>query len=262
MAEYAEGDWYEDATAYYDMVFAAGTEDECAFLQGVHERHGHGPLRRILEPACGSGRLVEALCARGHEVLGFDQSEAMLRFARGRLGPHAKRATLWSAQMQDFSVPAPVDLAHNFVSTFKYLLSEDDAKAHLLAVARALRPKGLYVLGFHLSEYNSHHRTRERWVAQAPGERVVCNIQSWPPCRKTRLERVRSRLLVEGRKKRRTLETNWTFRTYDARQVRALLASVPIFSHVATYDFCYDLARSRRLDDQQLDTVLVLQRGP
>jgi len=36
---------------------------------------------------------------------------------------------------------------------------------------------------------------------------------------------------------------------------------VPIFEHVATYDFCYQLGRRReKFDDEQLDNVLVLRK--
>lgn len=260
MTDYAQGDWYEDAPGLYDLIFDAGTEDECTFVGGVHERYGHGKLRRILEPACGSGRLVEALARRGYHVTGFDVSEGMLAYARRRLQDARLVARIERAQMQAFDCGMGFDLAHNFVSTFKYLLHEAEARAHLRQVAAALRPGGLYVLGFHLSDYGCTRRSRERWVAQQGRKRVTCNIQSWPANRKTRLERVRSRLQVQEGRATRKLETSWWFRTYDAAQVRAMLRAVPELTHVATYDFCYDLARERRLSDEQLDTVLVLRR--
>ena len=80
------------------------------------------------------------------------------------------------------------------------------------------------------------------------------------PVRRRRTERVRTRLTVQQRGETLHLETNWTFRTYDASQVRRLLRSVPSLEHVATYDFTYQLDRERDLDDEQLDVVLVLRR--
>ena len=53
--------------------------------------------------------------------------------------------------MSAFETPGTFDLAHCLVSTFKYLLTEAAARAHLRSVARALRPGGVYALGFHLS---------------------------------------------------------------------------------------------------------------
>src|SRR5690606_26436205 len=130
----------------------------------------------------------------------------------------------------DFHYAQKFDMAHCLVSTFKYLLTEADARAHLQCVAAALKPGGIYVLGLHLSDYNDTRKTRERWTGKRGHIHVTCNIQGWPADPRTRLERTRSRLIVEqpGRPILRH-ETNWHFRTYDAGQARALLRSAPEF---------------------------------
>ena len=81
---FRELDWYE-TPEYYDIVFDAGTEREADFLEAVRAEYGKGRGRRVLEPACGSGRLVEAMARRGWRVTGFDLSPAMLDYARARL---------------------------------------------------------------------------------------------------------------------------------------------------------------------------------
>jgi SAM-dependent methyltransferase len=265
-ASYTTFDWYE-TPRYYDIVFDVDTRREADFLEAAYARHATRPPgarakrpRRALEPACGSGRLVAELARRGWSVSGSDLSATMLAHARARLREARLPARLALADMSDFRVRERADLAHCLVSTFKYLLSERAARAHLACVARALRPGGIYVLGFHLTDYAERRRTRERWVAERDGTKVVCNIQGWPADRARRTEEVRSRLVVhEGRSERRS-ETVWRFRTYDAAEVRALLASVPALEHVATYDFTYDFAAARELDDSQLDLLLVLRK--
>ncbi len=269
---YATLDWY-DSPRYYDIVFDVDTRREADFLEALYARHAvlprgargkrSGKRRgRVLEPACGSGRLVVELARRGWSVSGSDLSAPMLAYARERLREAGLSARLARADMADFRVRERFDLAHCLVSTFKYLLSEEDARSHLDCVARALRPGGIYVLGFHLSDYADRGCTRERWVGVRGGTHVVCNIQGWPADRARRLETVRSRLLVHENGRDLRSETTWQFRTYDARQVRGLLASVPALEHLATYDFTYDLAATRELDDRQLDMILVLRRRP
>ncbi len=254
-----ELDWYE-TPRYYDAVFDSGTRQEADFLERVAKLHGTSRGRRALEPACGSGRLVLALALRDWRVSGFDRSRAMLRYAQRRVASLVLRPRLIEADLADFRLPGRYDLAHCLVSTFKYLLDERSARAHLTRVAEHLAPGGIYVLGFHLSDYDERARVRERWVAVRGGERIVCNIQSWPPDRRTRLETVRSRLRVERPAGELRSETTWRFRTYDAAQARRLIASVPALEHVATYDFTYDLGAPRELDDSQLDCVLILRR--
>ena len=258
---FVELDWY-DTPKYYDIVFAEDTELEAVFLEAMSELYGQARDHRslaVLEPACGSGRLIEAMARRGHRVTGFDASDAMLDYARDRLQPAGLNARLVRRQMEDFSFRGRFDLAHCLVSTFKYLLDEQAARAHLECVAGALAPGGVYVLGFHLTDYEATSKNRERWVAERNGSHVVCNIQGWPADRKQRLERVRSRLVVKEGERVSKSETNWLFRTYDAAQVRRLLRSVPALEHVATFDFTYTL-EPRELDDDQFDIVLVLRK--
>ena len=116
------------------------------------------------------------------------------------------------------------------------------------------------MLGLHLTEYANDRPDRERWVGERNGTRVVCNIQGWPADPRARTERVRSRLVVEEQGSSKRLETNWTFRTYDARQLRRLLDSVPALEHVATYDFGLALDEPRELNDEQLDCLLILRK--
>lgn len=257
---WTELDWY-DTPRYYDLVFDADTAKEADFLESAQACYGRTRGRRVLEPACGSGRLVLELARRGWSVTGFDLSRPMLEFARARLDAAGLSARLDERRLESFRYRAgSFDLAHCLVSTFKYLLDEEGARGHLECVARALKPGGLYVLGFHLSEYDTTSRARERWVIEEEGCRVVCNIQSWPPDRRRRLEAVRSRLTVtEGGEERRS-ETSWQFRTYDAREVRRLFRSVPALELVAVHDFNHDIEETIPFDGEQLDCVFVLRR--
>jgi len=259
MPRYEPFDWYEDAR-YYDIIFDADSGQEMKFLQSVHRRYGLTRGGRMLEPACGSGRLVLAAAARGYRVTGFDISDGMLRFARRRLRARHLSARLVNARMEAFSFREKYDIAHCLISTFKYLLSEEAARGHLRCVADALKPGGIYVLGLHLTDYADRTCAHERWVGRRGGVEVVCNIRSWPPDRRRRTERVRSRLIVRRRDRERRLETEWAFRTYSLRQLRSLLRSVPELEHVATYDFHCDITRPIAFDGEQLDNVLILRR--
>lgn len=260
-ASFTALDWY-DTPRYYDIVFAEDTELEADFLEAMVARHATCRRRvrpRAYEPACGSGRLVEALARRGWSVTGSDLSRPMLDHARARLRAAGLRAVLAHGEMATHAPRGRFELVHCLVSTFKYLLDEASARAYLERVAAALLPGGIHVLGFHLTDYSRTARTRERWVGEEDGTRVVCNIQGWPADRRRRLEDVRSRLVVTEDGEERRAETRWRFRTYDARQVRRLLASVPALEHVATYDFRYDPDEPCELGDDQEDTILVLR---
>lgn len=261
MPRYEAFDWYGDDVRYYDLIFDEDTPQQVAFLDDVMARYGDGgPGRRVLEPACGSGRLVAAMASRGWEVAGFDLSDPSLEYARRRVREAGCDAELFNARLESFRVSSAFDLAHCLVSTFKYVDSEAGARQHLESVARALRPGGLYVLGVHLTDYSDRGCSRERWTARAPGLEVVCNIQGWPADRRRRTEQVRSRLHVKEQGCERHLETSWTFRTYGPRQLLALLRSVPAFEHVATHTFDHAIDRTTTVVGDRLDLSLVLRR--
>ena len=191
-------DWY-DTPLYYDIIFDADTPKEGAFLDALHERYGRGgKSRQMLEPACGSGRLVLEMARRGWKVSGFDGNARMLEFAEERLMHQGLKARLWDDWMQSFELPRvqTFDFAHCLVSTFKYLLTEKDAVACLQRVAAVLKPGGIFALGVHLTDYANTSEDHERWVAERDGIHVTCNTHTWPADRRKRLEDIRTRLTI------------------------------------------------------------------
>lgn len=254
-------DWYAHPE-YYEAIFDADTDREVAFLQALNARFGTGG-KRWHEPACGSGRLLEAVAKQGLEVWGADLSLPMLAHARKRLSPSLKRRVhLSEGAMESFAPPellGTVDLAYSLVSTFRYLTTEAAALGHLRCVRAMLAKGGIYVLGFHLTDYTREVPERERWVAtlKAHGqkERVVCNTQEGVPDRAARLSAMRNRLRVTGPGKDWLIETHWNFRTYDARQASRLFSQAGLRVR-ARFDFDYDLSRAPAPD--RLDQIFVL----
>lgn len=261
-----QADWY-DTPLYYDIIFDADSEKEAEFLEALNRQHGpaatQGRPLRLLEPACGSGRLLAALARRGHEVAGFDLNPHMLDYARQRLHGQNTAATLWQDHLESFQLPAQTplfDLAHCLVSTFKYLLTEPNALAHLQRVASVLRPGGLYVLGFHLTDYASRKAQHERWVGERDGIRVICNTHTWAADPASRMERLRTRLHITRDGHSFCQETHWQFRTYDLIQVKELLRAAREFELITCHDFHYDASSPRTLEEDHYDLVLVLRK--
>lgn len=259
-------DWY-DTPLYYDIIYDTDTVKEADLLEGVFERFGRTGGRQpraVLEPACGSGRLVLEMTRRGWRAAGFDASEKMLRFACERLAEQKLQAQLWSDRMESFAVPKGrrFDLAHCFINTFRYLLTEADAAAFLQRVAAVLKPGGLFVLALHLTDYERTNCEHERWVMDRGRVHVVCNTRTWPADRRRRIERLRTRLQIMDGGRLFQQETVWDYRTYNARQLRAILKhAMPQMEQVACFDFNYDLDAPARLADEQGHVVLVLRNG-
>jgi trans-aconitate 2-methyltransferase len=91
----------------------------------------------VLDAGCGTGRVTAHLAARLPEgrVIAVDESEAMLREARRRLGNNVE---LRRADLTALSVERPVDAIFS-TATFHWVADHDRLFASL---ARALRPGG------------------------------------------------------------------------------------------------------------------------
>lgn len=104
---------------------------------------------RVLEIACGTGRLVVPIAERGAIVVGVDSSPPMLTRARAKLGGVASevsdRVTLIAGDMRDFDAGAEFDLALVAVKSFGYMIERRDQQRALANIARHVRPGGLVV---------------------------------------------------------------------------------------------------------------------
>jgi SAM-dependent methyltransferase len=286
MPTYEPFDWYE-TPVYYDIIYDTDTKKEATFLEQCYAQHATypSPLKpaasrsdasgsnlstlQILEPACGTGRLMAELASRGHRVAGVDLSKGMLDFARKRFKQQSVKGKLVQAPMQDFDLrdfaikQKGFDLSHILVSSFKYLRTEDDAAACLNCIADHLRIGGVFLLGIHLTDPDDNNRYLERWRAQRDHLDVICTVRTNPPNHKARTEDLRSRIVVRDINKPdvdpKRYESNWTFRTYSPGQLRSLLRKAPRFKHVATYDFHHDINIQSSLDGDDLGAVLVLR---
>ena len=105
---------------------------------------------RVLEVACGSGRVLVPLAQAGHQVTGVDASAHMLAVAREKLagaGPAAEaNARLVQGDMRSFQLGEQFDLAVIAVKSFAYLTERAGQAQTLARVAAHLRPGGLLAI--------------------------------------------------------------------------------------------------------------------
>ncbi len=254
-----DSSWY-DRPQYYDIAFQSETREEADFIEAACRKYCPFPTERLLEPACGSGRLIAALAARGYRMTGFDVSTAALDFLRQRLARRKLRATIRQADMANFRLPRPVDAAFCTFSSFRHLLTEEAARGHLECVAESLRPGGIYILGLHLVPPDATPECIERWRERRGGIQVSVDLRVVAFDRRKRIEKLRVSLLVRRGLQERRFRDEFPLRLYTAAQIRKLLASVPRLELLDVYDFWYEIDRPLKLDDQLSDTVFILRR--
>jgi SAM-dependent methyltransferase len=104
---------------------------------------------RVLEVACGSGRVLVPLVRAGLNVVGIDVSPHMLALARAKLEASdlSGTAALIQADMRTFDLDQrDFDLALVAVKSFAYLTEAEDQLLCLESIFAHLRPGGLLAI--------------------------------------------------------------------------------------------------------------------
>ena len=99
-------------------------------------------VRHLLEPACGTGRLVTALAARGYRVTAFDLSQPSLNYLRRQLARRGLCAQTFAADMSDFCLGRSVDAAYCLINTFRLLLTKHAAHDLWSVLSKVFVPAG------------------------------------------------------------------------------------------------------------------------
>jgi SAM-dependent methyltransferase len=125
---------YEEDAELYDIAFDWDISDEADWLVESLE------ATTVLEPGCGSGRMLEALADRGCQVVGIDRSPRMVELARRRLGT---RAEVFEADMTHFDLGRAFDGAVCPINTLLHLGPGELAR-HLHRMSQHLERRSRY----------------------------------------------------------------------------------------------------------------------
>lgn len=249
-----------DYPRYYDLVFGSDWRAEFQFLRACFEKHAPRPVRRLFEPACGTGRLLIKFAEAGYEVAGNDLNSRAVEFCNARLQRRGFAPAAVVGDMAAFRLKRKVDAAFNTINSFRHLPTDRAAERHLKCVAQALSPGGLYVLGLHLTPIGCDRIEHEEWSARRGNLAVVSRLWSIDLDLKKRNERVGMTFDVYTPRKHFQIEDEMDYRTWTAAQMRRLLGRVPEFEPVATYDFHYEIDEPIEVGPETEDVVFVLRR--
>lgn len=260
------GEEFYGQPRWYDLVHAEGTSDDIDLLIRLNDVHGTGG-KRWLEPACGTGRYLFELARRGYVVTGYDINPAALTFAQNRLRRYGRSARAVRGNMTSFVRRGKYDLVYNLINTFRHLLTEEDAHAHLKCVADSLKPGGLYVIGLDLLDYHLPEPAEAVWRARRgkttashvmmsiPPERRSCSTQIASTNEAERRERIINFLTVSRPGQTDLfMQSTYDLRTYNLGEFLKLVGSSPLQLQ-AVYSPC---GRPSVLGEKTRDVIAVL----
>lgn len=249
-----------DYPVYYDLVFGADWSAEYHFLRACFAKHVSGKTKRLFEPACGTGRLLYRFAKGNYTIGGVDLNPKAIDYCNERLAKHGYKGEVFVGDMCDFQVARPYDASFNTINSFRHLLTEKQAVAHLQNMAAAIRPGGIYALGLHLTPTEGAPTDTESWNARRGSLSV--NTHMWPLSRdpKKRIERFGMRFDVYSPTSHIRINDELVLRSYTAKQFSQLLNKVPDWKIDAVYDFRYDINEPIDIDPTIEDVVYILKR--
>jgi len=245
--------------SYYDVLFNSSWKREYEFLLHVFETYASVPVKRVFEPACGTGRLLWRLARDSFQVSGLDLNRKSIVFCNRRMKRHGfGEAAFYGDIAVDLKLDHPIDAAFNLVSSFCHLTSEAQAESHLRLMADALRPGGLYLLGFHLRPKGIAECESESWQCRRGALSLSSHLKAVHWSEKERIETIEFRITAQTPNKTVHLLDRFPLRTYTLAQFRQLLRKVGRFEVVQTYNFAFE---PTKLNSSIEDVIFILKKS-
>jgi SAM-dependent methyltransferase len=156
-----------DMALGYEIAFSY--RDVSAEVDALVRMAGRTPAS-VCELAAGPAEHAVECAKRGWRASAVDLSPAMRDRARANAAMAGVTLDVIDADIRDFQLEQPVDLAFCMISSISYVLTLDDMIDHLSAVRRALTPEGCYIVeGSHPSEQFGPKVTQTTWSCTRDG---------------------------------------------------------------------------------------------
>jgi SAM-dependent methyltransferase len=134
---------YDLIAPFYDIEHDS-FQDDLDMYRNYAELSGG----KILELACGSGRVLLPLAAEGYEVTGVDTSEKMLAIAHQRLNTEnlTGRCQLVLQDMRTLHLEQKYRLAFIALGSFGHIITRKDQQKTLASIRAHLSPKATLII--------------------------------------------------------------------------------------------------------------------
>jgi cyclopropane fatty-acyl-phospholipid synthase-like methyltransferase len=169
--------WYADPRLHGDDYFIvfplAILEQTASQVEGLVHLLDLPPGARMLDLACGWGRIALPLAQRGYRVTGLDLSEAFVDRARRDAQAAGLDIDFRRGDMREIPFAGKFDAVIMMWSAFGVLESDEEDQEVLHAVARALRPGGRFLIEQASREHVVRHFQARDWHQREGGTLVL-----------------------------------------------------------------------------------------
>ncbi len=227
----------------YDAAFNWDVSNQVTAIAGLSGLD----LGRVLEPMCGSGRLLRGFAAAGFTTVGIDQSAPMLALGRAHYARSGFTGEWLEADVSDFDLDEGCDLAVCPVNSLAHLATEALMQSHLNAVSRNLYTGRSYWIQLDLKQ-PEHIGEVEEWEFEYQGATLLSEWASTGAHNgmETHISRI---VFPDGR----VVEESYDMKLWSYEQFTRVLAATPFeLSGAYTGSDFKPLAIDSSLDGQRI----------
>jgi len=134
---------FEKWAEVYDLIYEKYRDDIDFYRKEASKVKG-----KVLEIACGTGRVYLELLKDGIDIYGIDISKNMLKVLKEKARKLGLKPKVYRADMRTFKLPYKFSLIIIPFSSFLHNLTIEDQLKTLKNIRRHLEPKGKLILNF------------------------------------------------------------------------------------------------------------------
>jgi len=160
---------FEDYAALYDVIHQSKSDgkDVDFYVEEACKVDG-----KVLEVACGTGRIYLEMLEEGVDAYGIDISEAMLDILRDKAEDRGLDAKVEEANMQDFDLDEKFSLIMIPYRSFHHNLTVDDQLETLETIYDHLEEGGKLILNFYCPDFD--------FISENYGKEMRSDIEGHP----------------------------------------------------------------------------------
>ncbi len=249
---------------YYDLAFGWDQTEEIKGLGKIWEKHYPLEVKSVLEPACGTGRVLVALARQGYFALGYDINPNMVEFAREKLLKEGveKKAKVAEGDMVNFTWGEKFDVAVNLINSLGYLLDPELVKNHLKTTATCLKDGGLYVIQLSFRIPQEELPKQQTWFEQKEGVSIETTWQVLKEDQEKNLSHHYCIMKIKERGVEGKLEESHTMASWTYPSFKKILLQTRTWKLAAIYNEKFqEVEKEKTIDGTQGNLYLVLQKG-
>ncbi len=134
---------------YYHLVFKRTIDGDFEFFRSLFKLYCNFDVKRILEPACGSGIFIEKFANHGYNIKGYDLSKKMVQYCNQRLQKNIEIRNNYkviTGDMRNKIFKKESDAAFICINSLGYLRTDEDIISHFKTMSKSLRDGGIYIV--------------------------------------------------------------------------------------------------------------------